>query len=169
MPFSSLVNGSSTGNEGTCALRAPRNVRPVPHSLSNHAPSPVPRARLPRASGQPAAWLCPLGNCHWNLANTRLRRCAFMPSGCSSSMPVAMCAFARDGKGAGPQSAVVAGAGRCLGRAAVFHNDPRVGRTKHIRCAETGRHSGRKEGGLNLHSPMSLTDGGSEYPNSTSD
>lgn len=114
MPFSSLVNGSSTGNEGTCALPAPRNLRPVPHSLSNHAPSPVPRGRLPRASGQPAAWLCPLGNCHWNLANTRLRRCAFMPFGCSSSMPVAMCAFARDGKGAGPQSAVVAVQGGVL-------------------------------------------------------
>jgi len=29
MPFLSLVNGSSTGNEGTCALPPPRNLTPL--------------------------------------------------------------------------------------------------------------------------------------------
>ncbi len=37
-----------------------------PHSLSSYSPSPLPLARLSRASGQPASWLSLLGNRHWN-------------------------------------------------------------------------------------------------------
>ena len=38
----------------------------IPHSISNHSPSPVPLANVPQTSGQPASWLSLLGICHWN-------------------------------------------------------------------------------------------------------
>jgi len=37
----------------------------IPHSLSNHSPSPVALAPLPQTSRQPEPWLFLLGHCHW--------------------------------------------------------------------------------------------------------
>jgi hypothetical protein len=53
MPFSSLVNRSSTGNEGTCALPPPRNLAPfrTHYPTIRLSPYPFPQGTFSSACG----------------------------------------------------------------------------------------------------------------------